>query len=124
MKKIITIVLVALSLPVALFAQSLPDRIIGKWKNPTGEKTMEIYKKNELFYGKIVEDADRELPLGLMILKDFKFVPDDNRWEGTVFVPKQTKDFTGKLSLKDKNTLVITVTSGFFSRSKEWSKVK
>jgi uncharacterized protein (DUF2147 family) len=75
---------------------------------------MEIYKKNELFYGKIVEDADRELPLGLMILKDFKFVPDDNRWEGTVFVPKQTKDFTGKLSLKDKKHTGDHSHIGFF----------
>jgi len=122
-KAILFVILMHSVLLSGLFARPVPNDIIGKWQNPTGEKIMEIYKQNELYYGKIIECSDHEVPLGTIILKGFKFKSAGNKWEGIIYVPKQGKDFPGTLTLKDEKTLAIEASFGFMSRVKEWKRV-
>jgi uncharacterized protein (DUF2147 family) len=108
-----------------VFAQKKDD-IIGKWINPSGEGQIEIYKRGDKYFGKLVwlkEPSDergkpktdlknpnenqRSKPiLGLEILKNFVF--DDGKWEdGTIYDPKSGKTYSCKLSLKNNNLLSI-----------------
>ena len=123
-KRVLFIISILLIASTFLFAQLFSGNIIGKWKNPTGEKIMEIYKQNDLYYGKIVECTDHEVPLGTMILKGFKFVADENEWKGEIYLPKQGKSYPGTLTLKDEKTMLIEVSIGFMSRTKEWKRVE
>jgi hypothetical protein len=48
------------------------DLIIGKWQENTGVRTIEIYKKGNLIYGKILENKhadDDGLKLGLEMIQ-------------------------------------------------------
>jgi uncharacterized protein (DUF2147 family) len=114
-----------LVLGTQVFAQKKDD-IIGKWINPSGEGQIEIYKRGDKYFGKLVwlkEPSDergkpktdlknpnenqRSKPiLGLEILKNFVF--DDGKWEdGTIYDPKSGKTYSCKLSLKNNNLLSI-----------------
>lgn len=110
---------------VQAFAQKKDD-ILGKWLNPSGEGQIEIYKRGDKYFGKLVwikepNDANgkpktdeknpteslRNKPiLGLEILKNFLF--DDGKWiDGTIYDPKSGKTYSCKLTLKDSNQLSI-----------------
>lgn len=112
-------------LSVQVFAQKKDD-ILGKWLNPSGEGQIEIYKRGDKFFGKLVwvkepNDANgkpktdeknptenlRNRPvLGLEILKNFIF--DDGKWiDGTIYDPKSGKTYSCKLTLKDHNQLSV-----------------
>jgi uncharacterized protein (DUF2147 family) len=120
-----TFLLLLLLGSVQLFAQKKDD-ILGKWLNPTGEGQIEIYKKGDKYFGKLVwikepngangkpktdeknpNESLRNKPiLGLEILKNFQF--DDGKWEGgTIYDPKSGKTYSCKLTLKDQNLLNI-----------------
>lgn len=129
---------------IQLFAQKRDD-ILGKWVNPTGEGQIEIYKKGDKYFGKLVwikepngangkpktdeknpNESLRNKPiLGLEILKNFQF--DDGKWEdGTIYDPKSGKTYSCKLTLKDQNLLNIRGYIGvsLIGRTEVWKRVK
>ena len=91
-----------------MYAQS-GDAIVGKWINPSGEGQIQIYKKGNLYYGKLswikapndeatgqpktdINNPDKSLRtrplLGLELLKDFKFDGEDVYEGGSIYDPK------------------------------------
>ena len=96
--------------------------IVGKWKtidDETGKakSIVEIYKKGDKYYGKIVdildptkkknkcklcEDSRKDQPiLGMEIIKDLE--QDDDEFEdGTILDPKNGKIYDCKIWLEDK----------------------
>ncbi|RZK53810.1 MAG: DUF2147 domain-containing protein, partial [Pedobacter sp.] len=102
---------------ISVFAQKKDD-ILGRWLNSSGEGQIEIFKKGDKYFGKLVWIKDpndekgkprldvknpntslRTKPiLGLEIVKDFVF--EDEKWtDGKVYDPKTGKSYSGNMSL-------------------------
>ena len=126
------------------FAQTKDD-VLGKWLNPTGEGQIEIYKKGDKYFGKLVwiknptdengkpkkdeknpNESLRSKPiLGLEILKNFVF--DDGKWvDGSIYDPKSGKTYSCKLTLKDDKQLSIRGFIGvsLIGRTEVWKRIK
>ncbi len=121
------------------------DAIIGKWLSATSDGQIEIYKKADKYFGKLVwlkepndkkgkPKADIKNPnvnlqvkplLGLEILKDFVF--EDGKWtDGSIYDPNTGKTYSCNLSLKENGQLNIRGYIGIslIGRSESWKKVK
>ena len=121
------------------------DAILGRWVNPSGEAHVEISKKNNKYYGKMVwlknprdeqgvaktdvknpEPGLKSRPLlGLEILNDFVY--DDGKWtDGKIYDPKSGKTYSCNISLKDNNQISIRGYMGIslIGRSETWKRVK
>lgn len=125
------------------FAQNA-DAVVGKWLNKDKEAHIQISKKGNKYYGKLVwlknpTDAagkakkdvnnpkenlkDRSL-LGLEILKDFVF--NDGTWEdGTIYDPKSGKTYSCKMTLDGNNKLNVRgfVGVSLLGRTDTWTRV-
>ncbi len=122
------------------------DAILGKWINPSGEGQIQIYKRGNLFFGKLawikepndeatgkpkldVKNPDKSLQsrpiLGLELLKNFKFDGDDVYEDGTIYDPKSGKTYSCKMTLTG-NKLKIRgfVGISLLGRSEVWTRVK
>lgn len=143
MKKF-TFLLLFVAVTLSGFAQA-KDAIVGRWVNSSGEAHVDIYKKNEKFYGKIVwlknpkdekgntktdlrnpDESLRTKPmLGLEILKDFVY--DDGKWtDGKIYDPKSGKTYSCNISQKPNGDLNIRGYIGIsmIGRTEVWKKVK
>ena len=121
------------------------DAILGKWINSTGEAHVEIAKKGNKYFGKIVwlketkddkgivktdlKNPDASLKsrpiLGLEILKDFVFA--GSKWtDGTIYDPKSGKTYSCNMTLKDNGQLNMRgyVGISLIGRSEVWKRVK
>jgi uncharacterized protein (DUF2147 family) len=121
-----------------------PDDIVGVWKNGEGTGLIQIYKKDNKFYGKIVwlkvannadgtprtdinnpEESMRTRPLrGLENLRDFTWV-SDGIWEnGTIYDPKVGKTYSCSIKMPDWYTLEVRGYIGIsaFGRTDVWKR--
>jgi uncharacterized protein (DUF2147 family) len=143
MKKI-TLLLLFVTISLSGFSQA-KDAIVGRWLNSSGEAHVDIFKKNEKFYGKIVwlknprdekgnaktdlrnpDESMRTKPmLGLEILKDFVY--EDGKWtDGKIYDPKSGKTYSCNISQKGNGVLNIRGYIGIsiIGRTDVWKKVK
>ena len=143
MKKM-TILVLLVSITLTGFSQA-KDAILGRWVNSSGEAHVDIFKKNDKFYGKIVwlknpkdekgntktdfrnpDEAMRNKPLlGLEILKDF--VHEGDKWtDGKIYDPKSGKTYSCNISLKSNGDLNIRGYIGIslIGRTEVWKKAK
>lgn len=143
MKKI-SILLLLTIFSIAAFAQN-KDLVMGKYINASGEAHIEIFKKNEKYFGKIVwlknpkneqggtkmdvrnpDDKLKSKPLlGLEILKDFIY--DGEKWtDGKIYDPKSGKTYSCNITRKVSGDLNIRGYIGIsiIGRSETWKKVK
>jgi len=121
------------------------DAVIGEWANATGEAHVDIVKRNNKYFGKIVwlknpkdergaiktdqknpNESLRSKPIqGLEILKDFVF--DGEKWtDGKIYDPKSGKTYSCNITLKPDGNLNIRGYIGLsiIGRSEVWKKVK
>jgi uncharacterized protein (DUF2147 family) len=134
---------VFLFLTIAAFAQKRDD-ILGKWVNPSGEGQIEIYKKSDRYFGKLVwlkepndvagkPKLDNKNPnaslkskpvLGLEILKDFVF--ENERWtDGTIYDPKTGKTYSCNITIKNGQlNLRGYIGISLIGRSETWKRAK
>lgn len=143
MKKL-TFILLLTAISVAAFPQN-KDAIIGKWINSSGEAHVEITKRGEKYFGKIVwlkepkdekgnnktdiKNPDESLKskpiLGLEILKNFIF--EDGKWtNGKIYDPKSGKNYSCNMTLKSNDILNMRgyVGVSLLGRSETWKRVK
>jgi len=121
------------------------DAIIGKWVNSTAEAHIDISKRDDKYYGKIVWIKDpkgtegtvktdlknpdpnlrKRTILGMEILKDFVY--DDGKWtDGSIYDPKSGKTYSCNMTLKDNGQLSMRGYIGIslIGRSEIWRRVK
>jgi uncharacterized protein (DUF2147 family) len=142
MKKLLFI-LTALLVSISTYAQSDSDRIKGIWLNHLENAKVEIFERDGKFYGKIVwvdipegvdinMATDRNNPdpslrsrkiMGLEMISDLKY--DDGTWEdGKLYSPEKGKTVDCELEISDDNqTLYLTASKGWFSKTIEWTRV-
>jgi uncharacterized protein (DUF2147 family) len=123
------------------FAQS--DNIIGVWFTQDYGAKVEIYKTNNLYYGKIIwlknpvnsktgkpllddknpDASKRKLPLiGSKILWNFKYL-NNEYIDGNVYDSRNGKIYSGKLWLEDNNTLKMRGYWGMLYNTETWKKI-
>lgn len=137
-----------ISFTLAFSASDRPEngkdgQILGVWLSPKKEIKIQIFKKADAFYGKIIwikkgstysryqHDLKNPTPslrhrplIGLKILNDFKYNQQGMSWgEGKIYHPKYGKFFKGKMSMKNEKSLKITGYWGIFKDAGIWTRV-
>jgi len=142
--KYLTFVMLFTAISFAGLAQN-KDAIIGKWINSLNEAHIDITKRGDKYFGKIVWLKDpkdekgvtkidlknpnerlRSKPIvGLEILKNFVY--DDGRWTGgTIYDPKSGKTYKCNMKLNGNDELDMRGYIGFslLGRTEIWKRVK
>ena len=142
--KYIALFLLVSAISFTGFAQG-KDAVVGKWVNSTGEAHVDITKRGEKYYGKIVwlkapkdesgatktdvknpvENLRSRPILGLEILRDFVY--EDGKWtDGKIYDPKSGKTYSCNMTLKSNGDLNIRGYIGIslIGRTDVWKKVK
>ena len=136
-----------LSLLMATFsaqAAGNPDAVLGVWKNGEGTGMIQIFKKSNKYYGRLVwlkvpnnpdgkprtdvnnpDEGKRQVMLkGLENMRDFTHA-GDNKWEnGKIYDPKNGSDYSCEMTLVDPNTLEVRGFIGvsLFGRTDVWKR--
>lgn len=120
------------------------DAVMGVWKNGEGTGMVQIYKKGDKYFGKLVwlkvpNDSDgkprtdinnpepklHSRPLkGLENLREFVY-KGENKWEdGNIYDPKTGNDYSCEMKLVDENTLEVRGYIGvsLFGRTDVWKR--
>ena len=142
--KYISILLLFTSISFSALSQK-NDAILGKWINSTGEAHIDVYKKSNKYFGKIVwlkapkddkgktktdvknpDESLRARPiLGLEMLKDFVY--EDGKWtDGKIYDPKSGKTYSCNMNIKENGELNMRGYIGIsiLGRSETWKRVK
>lgn len=142
--KHLTFILLFTAISFAGFAQTR-DAILGKWINSSGEAHVDITKKGDKYFGKIVwlkepkdekgnvktdvknpDEKLRKQPiLGLEILRNFIF--EDGKWtDGKIYDPKSGKIYSCNMTMKGNDILNMRgyVGISLIGRSETWKRVK
>lgn len=142
--KYLSMLLLFTAITFSAFAQN-KDAIVGQWANASGEAHVDIYKKGDKYFGKIVwlknpKDENGRVKLdaknpdasmrsktimGTELLKDFVY--EDGKWtDGKIYDPKSGKTYSCNITQKDANTLAIRGYIGIsiIGRSENWKRVK
>lgn len=127
------ILLSILLLPFTLRAQDA-DRILGLWQNESGDKVVEIYKKENRYFGRIhwlkepknpdgswrrdIHNNDPSLRsrilLGIDVFKNFRFDPKDNEWDdGEIYSEYSGNTYNAKIWLNENGELKVRGYLGF-----------
>lgn len=145
MKKLFFL-LTALSFTLVSLANEA-DAILGYWKTGDGKAIVQIYKKEDKFFGKIVWLAEPNDPatgqpkkdnknekenlrsrplLGMENLINFTYV-SKGLWEkGEIYDPKSGETYSCTIKLTDPNTLDVRgyVGISLFGRTDTWKRQK
>jgi len=130
---------------IAIFCQSQSDDILGIWLEEEKQSKIEIYKKNNRFYGKIVwlkEPLDeygnikldkknpntslRKNPInGLVIMKDLKYIKKGEWSNGEIYDARSGKTYSLEVYMKKTNKLDLRGYLGFtlFGKTTSWDRV-
>lgn len=149
MKKILLAVLALTT--VGIFSSSAQannaDAIIGFWKTGDGKAIVEIFKQADKYSGKIVwlaepNDPETNKPkvdkknedeklrtrpiLGMVNLRDFKFIKNKLWEEGKIYDPKSGEDYSCTIKLVNENTIEVRgyVGISLFGRTDTWKRQK
>jgi uncharacterized protein (DUF2147 family) len=111
---------------VLLFGNAIDtkDQIIGKWVNPDKTRKVEIFKKNELYFGKILwlkESKNGKAKPGDIVMFDIQYTK--NKWIGKIKIPSKENVFDMQITMPTIDELQIKGTYGLFSKTKVWSRV-
>ncbi len=144
MKKLLIVLFLVTS--ISTFAQA--DKILGTWLNEPKDAKIEVYKKGDQYFGKIIwlsknvgpngespkldvnneDEKLRSRPIvGINILKDLEWDEDDNEWDdGEIYDPRSGSTYSLYAKLEDANTLFLKGYMGLavIGRSTLWTRVK
>jgi uncharacterized protein (DUF2147 family) len=117
------------------------DEVLGVWLSETGNGKMEIYKKGEKCYGKIVwlkspngdggvlklddknkiENLRTRKLIGLEVLTNLSFEGGD--WQGgTIYVPGEGDSFKCTIWMDDNDTLKFRGYLGMLFKTEIWTR--
>jgi uncharacterized protein (DUF2147 family) len=138
MGRILTVLAAIVGFSHSLFAQKADD-VVGVWLVAKEDAKIEIMKRGDQYFGKIVwlkdsldargrplTDLNGKEMMQMEIMKNFEF--DDGEWvDGTVYDAEEGKTYYGTLEMPDDNTLELRGSLdrfGLLGRTEEWTRAK
>ncbi|MCX6351462.1 MAG: DUF2147 domain-containing protein [Bacteroidetes bacterium] len=120
------------------------DALLGTWLTEEGKAKVNIYKKDDKYYGKIIWlkvpnrdgkpkvdkfNDDKKLQtrpvLGLVILRGFVYDEGDNEWDdGHIYDAESGNDYSCYIKMKNPNTLLLRGYIGIsiIGRTSVWTR--
>ncbi len=146
MRVFLSMLLALFLFPLFLHAQSPADQICGKWYTENNMSLVEVYKKDNKYYGKILwlkepnneqgkakvdfRNPDPKLQnvplINLTIMSGLSF-KDKGKWTGgKIYDPKNGKTYDVKATMVDANKMEIRGFIGvsLLGRTTEWVRTK
>lgn len=122
------------------------DKIVGFWLSENKDLKVEIFKKNNQYFGKVVwfaclpetpnmsdfkdsENPDPKLRnrpwLGMEVVENLKFNGKDAWEDGKIYDPNSGRTYSSVVRLKNMNTLIVRGYWGieFFGKNLEFHRV-
>ena len=131
---------------ITIICQGQSNDILGVWLEEKKESKIEVYKKDNSFFGKIIwlkepldEDGKikldkknpnnsmRENPInGLVIMKDLKYKKKGEWSDGKIYDARSGKTYSLEVYMKNVNKLDLRGYLGFtlFGKTTTWTRVK
>jgi uncharacterized protein (DUF2147 family) len=123
------------------------DAIVGFWKTGDGKAIVEIFKQADKYSGKVIwlaepNDPETNKPkvdkknedeklrtrpiLGMVNLRDFKFIKTKLWEDGKIYDPKSGEDYNCTIKMTDDNTIEVRgyVGISLFGRTDTWKRQK
>jgi uncharacterized protein (DUF2147 family) len=100
------------------------DQIIGKWENPDKTRHFEIFKRNKLYFGKILwlkNTQNVKVKNGDIVLFDIHF--SENKWVGKIKVPAKENFFDLEITMSSIDKLYVKASYGLLSKTKIWTRI-
>lgn len=138
LKKTIKIIICLLLTTFCAFALK-PDDILGKYNTPEKDGTIEIYKRSNKYFGKIltgknprkdIENPDPKLRnmdvIGMEFMFDFVYNGKEIWENGTIYDPNSGTTYKCKIWLTETNNLKVRGYVGFslLGRTEEFERIK
>jgi uncharacterized protein (DUF2147 family) len=127
-----------------LSVPSQKDDIIGFWVTATGKSTVEIYKNEDLYFGRIIKlrtpldeqgkvKVDKHNPeeskrkqqiLGLVVLRNMKYEGGNKYSGGKIYNPEDGKEYSCNMELVNPKQLNLRGYIGIslFGKSQTWTR--
>jgi len=131
---------------ITIFCQAQSDDILGIWLEEKKQSKIEIYKKDNNFFGKIIwlkepldeygnikldkknpNNSMRKNPInGLVIMKDLKYKKKGEWSDGKIYDARSGKTYSLKVYMKNVNKLDLRGYIGYtlFGKTTSWTRVK
>ena len=129
------------------YSQNSGDDLLGTWLSGDKKGHIEIFKKGEKYYGKIVwlrepknekgeamkdsnnpkEELQKRPLIGLVNLQDFEYDAADKEWEeGTIYDPENGNTYSCYITMENQNTINVRGFIGFslIGRTDVWTRLE
>ncbi len=113
-------VLLTLCMLVSVLTIHAQTSITGIWDMGQENTKIEIKGDQGVYEGRLASSDNSNAKIGNLILKDVKSV--GGTWKGKLYSVKKNKWFDAVLKAEG-NQLLVTVSSGWTSKTLKWSKV-
>ena len=135
-----------LFLLITIFCQAQSDDILGIWLEEKKQSKIEIYKKDNNFFGKIIwlkdpldeygnikldkknpNNSMRKNPInGLIIMKDLKYKKKGEWSDGEIYDARSGKTYSLEVYMKNVDKLDLRGYIGYtlFGKTTSWTRVK
>lgn len=144
MKKTLLIVF-TLFIKLTFVSAQTADEVAGKWQNGHGSEQIQIFKRSDNYFGKVIwlkepndasgkpkldiNNPDKNLQsqpiIGLEVLKDFSYRGNGVYRGGEMYDPKTGNTYNCVMRLRNKNILNIRAYYGLsiLGRTATWTRV-
>ena len=131
---------------ITIICQGQSNDILGVWLEEKKESKIEVYKKDNSFFGKIIwlkepldeqgnikldkknpNNSMRENPInGLVIMKDLKYKKKGEWSDGEIYDARSGKTYSLEVYMKNVNKLDLRGYIGYtlFGKTTTWTRVK
>lgn len=104
--------IIFLSTTIASFAQKADD-IIGNWLTSDGARKINVYKQDEMYYGKIywVNNEDKKTEISKIVMLKMSFIKNEYE-NGTFIMPSDKHSANCSAKIIENKVLQITIYHG------------
>lgn len=123
MTRVLFITITTLVITMSMAFTTQEKDILGNWKAVEMQNsTIKVYKaKDGNIYGKIIA-SNRKDWIGEIILKQVKYIADDEAWKGEVYNLERKMSVDVTITLLSQNKLKLVGTKFFMTKTFYWER--